>query len=85
MVASAIYYLGIHINGRWRWSPGLRALGCIGQIAILGALVFSAIPAGDGDIMVLFGTTLSAAHIWFLLLNLGDLWRAVRDWGGYEF
>lgn len=30
MITSMIYMLGIHINGRWKWSPSLRLVAAAG-------------------------------------------------------
>lgn len=73
MGASLLVIYGIHINGRWRWSPFLRILGFSLMAAMFSALVFSSLSAPTG--VVIWAFTIPAflyPCLRFLRLNILD-------------
>ena len=78
--ASVILALGLLVNGRWRWSAGLRLFGAGVITAICGILCFSAISAPEGVAFVIYcaGFAMFGAVVtWW---NLVDL-RSAMMWG----
>ena len=78
MLASAVYLAGIIINGNWRWSPALRLTGALWHCVTLAMFSYGGMSAADGQPMMIWGGCALGVHAWFALLNIGDLWRAVR-------
>lgn len=76
--ASLIYIAGIKINGRWRWSPVLRVVGSALNSLVLFFVVAGVTVAGNGDPIVAFGSGLAIMNSWFVVLNCGDLIRAIK-------
>lgn len=77
MVASTVYLLGIMINGEWRGSPFLRLVGACWHIVTLTSFCIGSFGAKYGDFFALGTGVFALVHIWFAVLNLGDLARAV--------
>ena len=72
--STGVYIAGIYINGAWRWSPVLRLLGALVQLAILVA----AKDAYDQTEMSQVVTICAGFVLWFIGLNIGDTLRAIR-------
>jgi hypothetical protein len=77
MAAAGLVLYGVHINGRWRWSPLLRIAGHGFLLAMFAYLVASALFAPFGSVVVIFGGLFFIPElIGFLRSNVRDL--AVR-------
>ena len=73
MSASGMVAYGIHINGRWKWSPVLRICGYLMLLMMFAFLVGSAIQAPFGAVIVIFGGVFFVPMvIGFLRINLVD-------------
>ena len=73
MGASALLAYGVHINGRWRWSPLARITGLGFLLAMFSFLVWSAIHAPAGSVVAIFG------GLFFIPMIAGFLWTNIRD------
>ena len=73
MAASGLVLYGVHINGRWRWSPALRIAGLMVLLAMFAFLVASALFAPFGSVIVIFG------GLFFIPELIGFLRSNVRD------
>jgi hypothetical protein len=77
MAASGMVLYGVHINGRWKWSPVLRIFGHFFLLCMFAYLVASALLAPFGSVVVIFGGLFFIPElIGFLRSNVRDL--AVR-------
>lgn len=76
MLASAIYLLGIIINGKLAWSPILRAAGAAWHVVTLGAFALSVTRAENADFMVISSGAFCVLHTVFLWWNIRD----IMDW-----
>lgn len=73
MSASGMAAYGIHINGRWRWSPVLRLSGYLLLLMMFAYLVGSAITAQFGAVVAIFGGMFFIPMlVGFLRINLAD-------------
>lgn len=73
MSASGMVAYGVHINGRWRWSPVLRIVGYMILLMMFAFLVGSAFHAPFGAVVVIFGGLFFVPMvIGFLRINLMD-------------
>ena len=73
-------WAGIVINGNWRWSAALRLLGAIWHVMTMALFVSGGIGAKHGDVIMIWGASILAVHLFFVAWNAGDLWRAVWQW-----
>jgi hypothetical protein len=81
MAAAGMVLYGVHINGRWKWSPVLRIAGHFLLLSMFAYLVASALFAPFGSVVVIFGGLFFIVElIGFLRSNVHDL--AVRRGGG---
>lgn len=78
MLASALYLLGIIINGRWRWSPALRLGGSLWHSMTLTAFAIGGLTAPYGENLAVSAGVFAGVHVWFTALNARDLRTA---WG----
>ena len=83
MGASLLLIYGVHINGRWRWSPFLRIAGLILLALLFAALALSSFSAPAG--VVIWAFTIPCflfPCLRFLRLNVMDArarWRNARN------
>lgn len=80
LISALVHILGVKINGMWRWSGLLRVVGCVINAAVLLSFVGGALGSSMGDPVVAFGGGFAIAYIWFTMLNIGDLSRAIKSW-----
>jgi hypothetical protein len=74
MGASALLAYGVHINGRWRWSPTVRVTALMFLLGMFAYLVASAVTAPAGSVVAIFGGLFFIPMIaGFLKTNLRDL------------
>ena len=74
MGSSALLAYGVHINGRWRWSPCVRVAALLFMLALFAYLVASAVMAPAGSVVAIFGGLFFIPMIaGFLKTNLRDL------------
>jgi hypothetical protein len=82
MGASALLAYGVHINGRWRWSPAVRVTALMFLLGMFAYLVASAVTAPAGSVVAIFGGLFFIPMIaGFLKTNLRDL-RVRWSYGG---
>ena len=80
MLASGAYLAGILVNGQWRWSSALRLLGAAWHVATMALFVAGGMNAVHGDVIMIWGASILIVHLFFVMWNIGDLWRAVFKW-----
>lgn len=78
--ASVILALGLLINGRWRWSAGLRMLGAGAITLICGILSYSAFTAPEGVAFTIYCAGFAVLGLTVTWWNLVDL-RSAMLWG----
>lgn len=79
MLASGAYLAGIIINGNWRWSPALRLCGSVWHVLTMALFVAGGADAKHGDVIMIWGASVLVMHVFFTVLNIGDLARTVRN------
>ena len=83
LVGTMIYMLGILLNGNWRWSPTLRTYGSISNTIIPFLFCYLASGVSSLNPSVVATAVVGSFNLWFVTLNIGDLYRAVKrgdDW-----
>lgn len=83
LVGTMIYMIGLLLNGNWRWSSALRTFGSVSNTII--PFLFCYLAAGTSSLnpFVVATAVTGAFNLWFVFLNIGDLYRAVKrgdDW-----
>lgn len=63
-----VHSIGVHINGRWRWSPVLRLIGLLGHTLAFALLAYHGM-----------GQTAAYTYAWGLALMLYGAWSAAVD------
>lgn len=84
LCASVVLALGLLVNGRWRWSAGLRMVGAGIISALCSVLAYSASTASEGVAFFIYCTgfaTFGSVVTWWNLVDLRSamLWGADRD------
>lgn len=70
---------GLHINGRWRWSPMLRCGGYVGLIALFATLGLSALQSEYGLVIAMFiAVLIMPEYLRYLRINISDAIARIR-------
>lgn len=75
---SMVYILGLLINGHWRWSPSLRLFGATVHAFVLTLFTYLSSDVGVFNSFAVITGVGALIHLWFVSLNLGDLYRAIK-------
>lgn len=82
MGASAVYYLGIHLNGHApRLSSSLRLFGSLSHCATLGIFVLGSWSTAGADFFVICCGVFMLGFLRFAAMNLLDLFGAIKQRG----
>lgn len=83
MGSALLLVYGVHINGRWRWSPFLRIAGLLLLTALFSALTLSSLSAPTGVVIWAFTVPCFLFPcLRYLRLNIADArtrWRHGRE------
>jgi len=79
ILASFLFMAGITINGRWRWSAGLRLLGAFWHVLTLSAFAHGGWTAPQGLHLLIWACVALSMHLFLLWWNLGDFSQAIRS------
>lgn len=83
MSASGLSAYGIHINGRWRWSPYIRIVGYLILLVLFGILAISGLGAKYGFQTVIYAVAFFGFGIaGYLVDNVVDLRRRIAHGTG---
>ena len=74
MAASGLVLYGLHINGRWFWSPMIRGAGYALIIMLFGIVSWSAASTKDGLHLTIFGGAFFIPQaLFFLRIAFADM------------
>lgn len=73
-----VYFLGILINGAWRWSPWIRLSSALLQTCQIGFFAVMAYRPDSLDPFIAGCAVLLTLNLWCVWLNAGDVLRAIR-------
>ena len=78
LIASLSYILFMLINGNWRWSPAARMFFATFHVATLTLFAYLSWYVDPIDPFVSGCITLAVCNGWLVVLNAGDLKRAIK-------
>lgn len=80
MAGSALFAMGVMINGRWRWSPVLRWIAATALAVEFGTFTYSAALAPQGFAVAAYIGCMTLVFLYFSWLALIDSLGAIRRW-----
>jgi hypothetical protein len=77
MAASGLVLYGLHINGRWYWSPVIRVAGYALLAFLFGIIAVSAVYSPDGLVLTIWSVLFFIPQsLLFLRISVADMrWR----------
>lgn len=80
MAGSALFGMGVMINGRWRWSPVLRMIASLALAGEFFTFAYSAALAPQGFAVAAYVGCMTGVFLFFSWLSLIDSIGSWRRW-----